>query len=238
MGGISRPPLGASACQPLATYDQFSQLCSQLEVIFGRGSHSDRQRAGFLASGAPPAPRFAGRTRRSLQGIPGSSISRTPLRANSPARRLLLVSTHLVSTSRPPVPDSNLSDVRVISRQLNSSPADSLVSTLRRHFVASFFFQPTGRIHLASSPALSCRCVSHWHDSPHVIRSSTRTSQTPFPASSTLAGGLPCRRRRVGTRQHAPQVSNETDATARQCARLPAHLLSCASTCIALRRFV
>ena len=116
MGGISRPPL--------ATYDQFSQLCSQLEVIFGRGSHSDRQRAGSLASGAPPAPRFAGRARRSLQGIPGSSISRTPLRANSPARRLLLAR---IDTSRVDLASS-------VSQQAGChfSPAHRLAGGLSR----------------------------------------------------------------------------------------------------------
>ena len=227
MGGISRPPLGASACQPLATYDQFSQLCSQLEVIFGRGSHSDRQRAGSLASGAPPAPRFAGRARRSLQGIPGSSISRTPLRANSPARRLLLVSTHLVSTSRPPF----LNRPDAISRQLTSLLADSLVSTgfpCRKPLGRPRHFPPAQQLAGGLSRVNAASALRG------LLFFSTNRTHT----SRQLAGGLPCRRRRVGTRQHAPQVSNETDATARQCARLPAHLLSCASTCIALRCFV
>ena len=78
----------------------------------------------------------------------------------------------------------NLTDATL--RQLASSPAPSRVDAreLRRHIAASVF--STNRTpFLASSLTLSCRYVSHWHDS-----SPTRTSQTPFPASSTLAGGL------------------------------------------------
>ena len=113
------------------------------------------------------------------------------------------------------------------TNQSHFSPASWRTLSRRRTRVASALcglrFQPTGR-HFSPAhwQALSCR-RTRVALAPRGLRSSTQTSRTPLLASSTIYWRtLSCRQHHVGTHNHASQVSNQTDATARQYASSPA----------------
>jgi hypothetical protein len=121
---------------------------------------------------------FAGRVRHSLWRIQVSNLSgAAPCQlASSSAPSPVL--THLASTSRPPLfnrPDA-------ISRQRAGVLSHVDACELRRHLVASVF-QPTGcHFSPACRRALSCR-RTRVASAPRGLRSSTRTSRMPLPAS-------------------------------------------------------
>jgi hypothetical protein len=138
-----------------------------------------------LASELAPshrAPRpflgFAGRIRRPLRCIQVSNLSGAAPRQLASSSAPSPVLMHLASTSRPPL--FNRPDAISCQRAGVLSCIDA--RELRWHLAASIF-QPTGRhFSPACRRAHSCR-RTRVASAPRSLRSSTRTSRTPLPAS-------------------------------------------------------